>query len=156
MRKIIALLLVLLLFVNCNKKDPCEEYGIPGPGRAAGTSISILYLNAEGTNLIDNGTFLKTNIKISGNLGEIVTFNSTDIEKGTNLAFTPALEEGNQSITITLNDTITDTLDINLIKVLEGNECLTYTYYDFTSVLYNGTSIGLSPLKSEVYITSVK
>ncbi len=124
--RIIFLLFSLLPLVNCSESPELQCV-------CQGLEISLVYVNSEGVNLIENGTYDFDTIKVNSRRNQLAfTSDRTQNE----LVFQVIREEGETSYTIDLNGSETDTLILNV--TLDTNEDNCCPSDMLNSAVYNG------------------
>nr|WP_299340230.1 hypothetical protein [Allomuricauda sp.] len=150
MKKFTALLALVLLLVSCNGDD-CDDF-VPD---ILTQFLYIELVDANGANLIENGTYAITNIftERNGNRFPAVVFtdNETFIapEQRYKIEIGVVGNTGsNNTWTIELSDSETDTLQLNL--AIESRDC-NGTFYQIREAQYNDTSVNVEELGQNLF-----
>lgn len=113
-------------------------------------------VDVDGANLIENDTYLESDIKMFIDGIDMLTEISEDTNQSGKtrkvILVTPIPKKGDQVALLTLNETITDTILINLTEFERKDEYFTYVLHKFNTVLYNGV---LQTLNSEYYLPRI-
>lgn len=133
--RILTLLFCLVLVQSCQNDDDIICYGDPIP-------LNIMFIeltDSDGNNLIENGTFIKDEIKTSFN-GYYNTSPFFENEPGLQnlIAITVVGNPGDNTYEIELSNSITDTLILNLTEEIFGEAPCISSRFNVNTANYNG------------------
>jgi hypothetical protein len=142
--KIYSLLGLFILLSSC-KEDEGIDCSLVD---CAFQAFTIEFVDADGTNLIENGRYDQSTIIVRKNGNQInSTLNTSDI-----LYFEVMGEVGTNTYEIRLNDSETDILVLDLSGENIRTGCCG-PYYDISTALYNGTAQEI--LQDEYYFAKI-
>ncbi|GGG23795.1 hypothetical protein GCM10011344_25720 [Dokdonia pacifica] len=122
---------------------------------AISSNLFIELVNAEGENLIENGTYNPNNITIDFN-GNTFTGVITGVEGIQNFVTVGVSgNNGDNTFEISLSDMETDTLVLDLTRMETEGPCAQFVF-QLNSAIYNGVSRELQDFGGDFLITIVK
>ena len=152
MKSIYTCLLLSFFLFSCNSDDDVNCTSEP----AFSPSVFIELVNAEGENLIDNGTYVAEDITIDFNDSTFTNVVFTDVPGIANLIGLNVFgEDGDNILNINLSDTETDILVLNINREETGGPC-SQSFFTLNSATYNGESRELQDFGGDFLITVVK
>ncbi|MBD0831128.1 hypothetical protein [Aestuariibaculum sediminum] len=146
--RISSLLLVVFLSFSCTSSNDIPEYCAAVDYFT--TSLYIKITDQDGTNLIENETYISNYINLE--FRDLTIKNAVDPNKNL-ISFLIFGEEGNNTLKINLAETDSDILILNLST--STNEC-NHTFYTLNKVTYQDISLSIEKLNNNYYITIVK
>ncbi|MFS4468916.1 hypothetical protein [Maribacter sp. 2210JD10-5] len=129
--KLYPIVLLFLFFKSCNSSDGIDCALVD----CAAQGFSIVFVDSDGTNLIENGTFSIADITISKN-GKQLGFNASEENQ---IFFEVAGQQGENIYEITLSESRTDELILDLNRTNSGSECCS-PFFDVNSASYTNSS----------------
>mgnify|MGYP000288906164 FL=1 len=145
------LLCLLVILFSCKDDDGLNECSLID---CATQTFALEYVDSAGNNLITNGTYLLANVMITKDNEQL---NLSQLESDEVVYFFVSGENGHNTYSIKLNDTETDELIFNLIRVKLDPECCG-PYFKINSATYNGDGIEIVESQNSFFekITIVK
>lgn len=152
--RILTLLFCLIFIQSCKNDDETCDYALYDP--VALRTVFIKLVDTNGNNLIENETYNSNNIEVSFNgYTNTSPFFENTPELENLIAVTVIGIEGDNTYEIKLNNTITDTLILNLDSEILGNEPCTSTYFTINNTSYNNTNQTVEDLNNWNYLITV-
>jgi hypothetical protein len=154
MKSIYTCLLLCFLLFSCNSDDNDEIQCITI--EPISSTLFIELVNAQGENLIENGTYVTEDITIDFNESTFANVVFTDVPGLENfIGINIFGEDGDNTFEINLSGTEVDTLVLNLTREETGGPC-SQTVFELNTVTYNGESEELQDFGGDFLITVVK
>jgi hypothetical protein len=155
MKSIYIYLLLCLLLFSCNSDESESEIICDFPG-AITSNLFIELVNAQGENLIENGTYIPTDITIDFNGNTLTNVVFTKVEGLENFAYVGIFgEDGDNAFEINLSDTETDALVLNLTREEISGPCAQFVFR-LNSAGYNDELKEIQSYGGDFLITVVK
>lgn len=155
MKSIYTCLLLSFFLFSCNTDDNDAEVACPLEIPVF-ANLLIELVNAEGENLIENGTYIPANITIDSNGNTLTNVVLTNVEGLENfIAIGLSGEDGDNTFEINLSGTETDILVLNISREEIGDLC-PQTVFELNAVIYNDVSKETQDFGGDILITVVK
>lgn len=150
--RVYHLLLALLILQSCKTNDDVICNFDPIPLK----NVFIKLVDTNGNNLIENNTYIKSDIQVTFNGFTNTNPFFENIPKLKNLiAVTATGNEGDNNYEIKLSSTKTDTLILNLTENILGSESCPYSIFTVNTANYNGITQNLEDFYSSDYLITV-
>ncbi|QLG45495.1 hypothetical protein [Costertonia aggregata] len=128
---VISIALLFLFLISCREVESIDCSLVD----CAFQTFSITFVDGDGNNLIENGTYTINDIMVSKN-GDQLSFNASEDNK---ILFETAGQQGDNIYEIKLSESRTDVLILDLDRRDSRNECCG-PFFDVNNAIYENSS----------------